>query len=430
MRLRTIALILTGALGMAGCGIYGASPGPPSSPVRPPARVSATSGSPTPSPGAPVHRAAAVGWYALPLEHTTAGDTIITGFRVDGGHLAILAAKFRVGSNPVPLQYAYHWDPSQLEGPRSSTVSAPRGLLYGPPRTSVQLTFPPSGKPPLFTEGKKVVAPFPSGVAVYQSGINPATQPGPLDNTVIGVRGPWVWVALKGPKQPPFHGIVWHYRTWNRIMAFNLHTRRYYLYPIPRLTSFAGIYDAWGYSPAFGVDGSRVLIGVGPWLGVFPANPPTAVSPVVRGPSLDELSRRTHVMRQQLSALYWQASDGLAAEWNCVIMKDPSQAACPKGPATATSWVLTDGPAVINHGDYPARLLWAADFPLSSNPSANRQRNRMVRTILRLSSSPLVTAEIAYPDPAKARAHFHRRPPIALPGYTIRNGYYWAKSGR
>ncbi len=423
------ALVLTLALagfGLAGCGGGGA-------PVS--AGSTAVSSPPTSaSPAKAQHgeNGAPIGWTYLNVGARTGGPSVIVKLLASGGTLDLIV------SHPVttsagaeifrPLLMRYNLASGDLSGPSTSPYAFPHTLATATPTSSVALYYPTFDKPPVFVRAgsQSEIAPFPSAVPTYYSGINPATNPGPLDNVVIGTTGQWVWVALKGPAAAPFSGLVWQFRHWNRILAVNLQTRQFFVYPIPPSSSLASVNPGWWEAPGFASAGQRVYIAVGSWLGVFPSVPTSRAPVVLTGPPAALTAARGRQMMAALSALYWQASDGLASYWNCSVMQDPSLTACP-APTSGSlngSWVLD--PTVFNHGDYPAAFLWAASFPLVPGSAMANTRAQMVATILRLVQSPLTTAQILYPTAAAARAGFHDTPPTPLPGFTIKGSYYWA----
>ncbi len=414
------AIFLAAALmgfSLAGCGV-GASP---TSAARAPTSSPRTRSVP------PV-----VGWTYLNVDAQTGGHTVIVKLRADRGGLDLIVSRgitTKAGAETFePLLLRYNATTGSLSRPVASPYAVPPTLAFASPATSVTLSFPIFGKPPIFisTGSQSEIAPFPPGVPAYDSGINPATDPGTLDNVVIGTSGSWVWVALKGPAKAPAAGLVWQFRHWNRILAFNLRTHQYFVYPIPRSSSLAAVNPGWWQAPAFVAANHRVFIAVGSWLGVFPSMPTAHRLAVLKGPPAALIAKRTSRMMAALSNLYWQASDGLAAYWNCSVMQDPNSQACPGGASGVPyrSWVLN--PAVFNHGDYPETLIWAASFPLVPGSALAAKRNRMLSTILRLARSPLTTAQIVYPTAAAAQAGFHDTPPTALPGFAIRGEYYWA----
>src|SRR5581483_6564342 len=98
----------------------------------------------------------------------------------------------------------------------------------------------------------------------------PMGDPGSFDNQILGQSGNWVWIAMKGPGEPPIPQLVWGYRQWNRILAVNTQTNVMKVFSIPNGTSRT---NTWSNTPGFGVVGTTVYIGTGNWLGAFPVNP-------------------------------------------------------------------------------------------------------------------------------------------------------------
>ena len=299
----------------------------------------------------------------------------------------------------------------------------------GTATTSYQLT-PSAGNAPVITNGKtRARVPWPAAIPTYTSGENPAASLFGLDNNVVGQAGRWLWVALKGPKSPPASPLtgIWGYRRWDRLVALNAETGQAVVYPIPADWS-AAVYGAlWAHPPTFApLAGGGGLVALGHWVAAVPANPAgTAALPVRTGvaslsPTAAEQDQAVTLVTQQA----WASINADAAFWNCYVMANPSAAACPHGAAVFGGSALSMQTTYYNHGAVGFGLLWAMTLPLAT---ASQTARTTAETLLAngLAGSYL-TSWIAWPSAAAVRAHFHGQPPYSLPGYTRRQGYYWA----
>jgi hypothetical protein len=305
------------------------------------------------------------------------------------------------------------WSEAQTE---SQPVSAQ--MLPAEGEWSLQFTIHRIGQPVQATLVQSATSiPIPSNVPMYSSGMNPEMDnPGELDNRVLGQTGHWVWLALKGPAHSPLHTFAWHYRYWNRIVAVNVETQQTVVYPIPRETS--PLYT-WTQAPLFAEDGSSVLIAIGEWLGNLPANPGNSLTvPILQPEPATNVQTDTSSMLKTLRGLQKSAATGLADTWNVTISKDVADG----DNGGAQSWVMN--PSIMNHGDYPQSLLYAAEFPTTPGSTAADEQQKLLTSILSMLHSPLTTAWVEFPSPSAERAHFHDTPPTALPGYVIQGGLY------
>lgn len=255
---------------------------------------------------------------------------------------------------------------------------------------------------------------IPSSIPAYASEVNPQMgDPGTFDNQILGQTGDWVWIAMKGPGDPPIPQLVWGYRQWNRILAVNTQTKQMHVFSIPKGTS--PVYT-WDVTPGFGVVGSTVYVGTSNWLGAFPTNPTDESSlPILVPEPAEDVAADEAKMLQTLTDMESQAAAGITNFWNEYVMNGDQN-------VTNNTWI--GNPAIYNHGDYPTELYWALNFPLEPGSQADKERMELVSEIQQLINSPLTMVWIAYPDPASMKSHFHSTPPTAVPGYKIVNGYY------
>jgi hypothetical protein len=282
---------------------------------------------------------------------------------------------------------------------------------------------------PVITDGQTVVLAWPASIPTYTSGENPAANPFGVDNAVVGQTGRWVWAALKGPKNPPpgIPDAVWGYRRWDRLVALNLDTSRYAVYAIPADGSEALYGPLWEHPPVFGtLPSGDGLVALGHWAAVVPADPAGVASLRVLGrspttPSAALQRQAARLVNQQA----WDSINADAAFWNCYVMADPSTAACPHGASVFGGTALSMQPTYFNHGDLGFGLLWAMTLPITL-PSLEQSRASAEALLAKGLAGSYMMSWIAYPSAAEVRAHFNGQPPYPLPGYTRRQGYYWA----
>lgn len=354
------------------------------------------------------------GWRYVEIPTSFGASSQIGGIDSLNGNIQMTIISEQTTGNSIQNEYAtgtYQLDTNQLSDRQEST-KAPNGY-----KGSWKLTFGRmNGQQPVTMTlvGNGTSIPIPSSIPAYVSEINPApADPGNFDNRILGQTGDWVWIAMKGPGDPPMPGLVWGYRQWNRILAINTKSRETQVFSIPRRTSET---DTWNNTPGFAVIGDTVYVATGNWVGTFPAAPTNQSSITIRVPEPQSVVAADQAkMLNTLSDLETEAATGIAGYWNNYVMKGNEK-------ATNDSWI--GDPAVYNHGDYPPDLYWALNFPLKSGTQAYNQRAALVREIEQLLKSPLTMAWVAYPDPSSMRAHFQSTPPTAIPGYHIVNGYY------
>ncbi|WP_062307765.1 hypothetical protein [Alicyclobacillus sendaiensis] len=320
---------------------------------------------------------------------------------------------------------------------------------HGPVRLNFQSGFP-SGfrtEPVTVEVAGKPAAKWPSSIPMYGSLVNPETwPPGSWDNLILGQVGPWIWVALKGPGSLPSPlralPVSWGYRVWNRLVAFNVQTGQAAEYPIPRSVSIGSWLEMETPNltvPTLAVQGDKVWVGVGEWIGCFPAKPtlPPRVSvaevnaPDIRSP---DASYTESVGQAALDALRADAVAGaqsLASYWNRLV-----GAKVPGVPPFSdyqsgklATWNLSLPP--LDHGSLPPLLLWSLTFPYDAGSAADGERNELARTIAAIVASPLNFAakDASSESAVEVLAEFHHRPPMALPGFVIRGDAYWPANG-
>lgn len=294
--------------------------------------------------------------------------------------------------------------------------------------TAYQLVHP-AGGPPQVTGGS-TTAPlaWPAAITTYTSGENPAGNQFAVDNAVIGQTGHWLWAALKGPQSPPTEAIplTWGYRRWDRLVALNNATGQYQVYPIPPEASEALYGPVWENPPVFAALASGAgLVAVGHWVATVPADPSGVGSLPMLGasavpPAADETAAVSLITQQA-----WASINADAAFWNCYVMADSSKAACPNGASVFGGSALSMQPTYYNHGSVSFSLLWAMTLPMSTT-SEEQARAKAEDLLAKGLAGSYLMAWIGSPSASALRAHFSGQPPHPLPGYTRRQGYYWA----
>jgi len=405
-----------------------------------PARASAAAQT-SPSP--------AVGWYAVPIGQTYGDLAVIAGIQPEGERLRVVV---RVDvRNDQGWITGHRWNAAWFT-PATGELQ-PAGSL--PPQTQrtyagpVHLEFSnafPSGFQPvpgMVEVGGKPAAKWPSSIPMYGSLINPASQPaGSWDNVILGQVGNWVWVALKGPQDPPLYPhawpIIWGFRTWDRLVEFNVMTGQAVEYAVPMSYGYGSWMDMVTPNqvlPSFAREGQRVFVAAGEWVGSFPAVPETAAAPpaVVRAASpirvaasASYVAREDRAAMADLQADERQAAEMLASYWDTEmgahVRGVPPFSAYQTGKMHA--WNMD--PSIPNHGDLPSDLLWALRFPFAAGSPEDQARLELGRAILAMLQSRLQADAYGVLDltPKQVVAQFHGNPPISLPGYSIRNHLY------
>ncbi len=413
--LHKVFAVMAGGLLLAGCGTAATTS---ASRTIYPAKPRSASGR-----SARATTAARVGWRHLSLPY--AMD--IRGIRAgSGSNVTLVLEASPDASNPegVWATVSYNWRTGVLG---TETTGAPPTR---PVVTSYQLVQASNGLPIITGGSSTAPVAWPASIPTYTSGENPATNQFGVDNAVVGETGQWLWAALKGPKNPPTPAIplTWGYRHWDRLVALNRSTGQYQVYPIPPDLSSALYRPLWFNAPVFSTLASGDgLVGVGHWVAVVPADP----SGVISLPTLGTLPVTTAADESAavtlLSHTAWTSIDADAAFWNCYVMADPNKSACPNGASVLGGSALSMQPAYYNHGSMGFSLLWAMTLPMSS--ASEEQARTTAETLMAkgLAGSYLM-AWIGSPSASALRAHFHGEPPHPLPGYSRRQGYYWATS--
>ncbi|SFU96690.1 hypothetical protein [Alicyclobacillus macrosporangiidus] len=353
------------------------------------------------------------GWRYIDLTPVFGGDAQIVGLQPRESVLTVTASYDTSSAGDIVYQSApldlrtWKFSSQGVPAEQPAKYTGPWTLRFGPVNRHkpVQITLVHDGKPAFS---------LPSSIPGYASLINPAGEdPGSYDNRILGQTGPWLWLAMKGPENPPIPELLWGYRVWDRIVAVNVQTQQVCVFPIPKSTSPV---STWDVTPAFAERNGIVYVGTGSWLGLLPANP-TATSKV------DVIQAEPASIRQQdetamLNALQERvtsAADGLALMWNHFVMQGNTK-------TILDSWIFD--PVWLVHGTLPQDIIWALDFPLQEDSAAYQKRAKLVADLEALLHNPLPSAWVALSEPAKLRSYFHATPPTPLPGYTIRQGYY------
>ncbi|MHB1628640.1 MAG: hypothetical protein ACYCVB_09785 [Bacilli bacterium] len=376
---------------------------------------------------------ATYGWRYVNLKQTFLRNVRFQAFAVAPHALRVTVMRYEQSGNELLPTY----ETALLSLPAGTFSDiAPASHPYVPPHGPIHLVWPASFPTHFQTQsvkieqGGKPIATWPKVIPLYGSASNPQTAaaPGHLDNRILGQTGNWLWVALKGPHTPPRYPLskfwLFGFRYWNRLVALNVKTAQYRLYAIPRSTSYA--YDSlgWNAHPVFTSTKGMVYVGIGSWVGTFPANPEKfAQVPILSRPSAQLVQARARLMIASLTELEWQEINSLAAYWDHL-----KGARVPGMAQYLNGYVPWNAQSVIfNHGDLPSQLVWAFDFPLAHDSSLFHERNTIeTETLTLLNSSlngyqwtPVITTH------AQVLKYFHNRPPYPLPGYTIRDGAYW-----
>ncbi|SIS99717.1 hypothetical protein [Alicyclobacillus vulcanalis] len=386
-----------------------------------------------------------VGWYAVPLGRAYGDLAAIAGVDPEGARVRLVVRADAQGSTAkARLEDAWFTPSTGAFQPAGSVPAQTQRSYAGPVHLVFSNTFPTSFQPVQVTvevDGRHA-AKWPSAVPMYGSLVNPETlSPGSWDNVVLGQVGDWVWVALKGPQYPPLYPhswpITWGFRVWNRVVAFNVVTGAAVVYSVPRsygLGSWSELTTPNEILPSFAEAGGRVYVGIGEWLGVLPAVPPGQVpagavhasSVAIRlAPNAAYVAQEDERALDTLRSFTDEAARVLASYWD-------TEAGVHVSGVPAFSFYQRDmerawnlDPAIVNHGDLPTELLWAMSFPVATGSEAVMRR-RLSSEVLSMLQSPL--QQDAYgmvvKTPSQVMAQFHGRPPLQLPGFSIRGNAY------
>lgn len=370
-----------------------------------------------------------VTWYRLPLRQRMGYPARVAAMTAQNHRVLLKVVSYIDPANPqVRATRWVAWQAGSLavgtllsenSRPASSSASAyqllPAAQEGGPARLM-------DGPAPALTA-------WPKAVATYTSLANPAGNQFQMDNEVIGQAGPWIYVALKGPKAPAVSlaGEIWGYRYWNRLVALNVKTGQYRLLALPRSYSETLDYPLWENPPSFAASAHHIYVGVGEWVGVFPENPLSIERTVRHGAPTAALDQaRVDAAQRLVNTESWQSVDADAAFWNCYVMKDTSVNACPGGTGYPASLALSQQPTFFNHGDVGFALAWALNLPMDAS-QASARRAAVTRFDAALSGS-LFMNWIAINSAAGIRREFPGGPPKPLPGYYRKDRLYWAQS--
>ncbi|WP_100218640.1 hypothetical protein [Alicyclobacillus hesperidum] len=393
-----------------------------------------------------------IGWYDVPIITSFGPDSAIAGLRVQDGRLQLLIRTDTPVNHASGFVFSKMWHTAWFN-PAADTVqpagevpAQAQATYQGPAKLVFPATFPSNFQAQAVTvdvQGKPA-AKWPGAIPMYGSAANPeGPAPGTLDNQILGQVGNWLWVALKGPQYPPFYPkqqpLLWAFRHWDRLVAFNLQTGQAVEYSIPpSYTEYI-----WTVStgtnlvlPTWVRSGNDVWVAVGQWVGCFPANPSPsaasgnvvrAISPVLRKPSGAYVRAETKAAIATLSSDEQELADSLASYWDTVVGA--------KVPGVPSFHVYQDGqrtawnmnPAIYNHGDLPSDFIWALEFPFATSDPLASERTQLGQQILSILRNPINTDAIGMipMTPQQVEAQFHYKPPVALPGYVIRDNAYW-----
>ncbi|WP_245783853.1 hypothetical protein [Alicyclobacillus macrosporangiidus] len=395
----------------------------------------------------------AFGWYFVPLASTIGPNEAIAGLSVNGDRLELLIRTDSVDDNGnVTFSKVWHrawFDPETATLTKEPDTPARSQQTYdGSVSLQFPMTFPDHFQPQTVAveiDGKPA-AKWPDAIPMYGSAANPSgSTPGDLDNRILGQVGDWIWVALKGPQYPPLYPnqgpLLWGFRRWDRLVAFDVRTGDAVQYAIPASYSRYVWMVSSGADlvvPTFARDGDHVWVAVGEWIGCFPADPMVSAgagtvtqggSPVLHGPEDAYVRSQAQQMMAELSAKQREIADCLASYWDTAVGAHvpgiPSFDAYSAGQRAA--WNLET--VIYNHGVLPPDLVWAMEFPLPEDDPLVRQRTMIERTVLSLVQSPLNldAMGVVTKPPQAVVQEFHGKPPVTLPGYEIRNNAYWPK---
>ncbi|ACV58270.1 hypothetical protein [Alicyclobacillus acidocaldarius] len=403
-----------------------------------PAQTGAAQVSPTP----------AVGWYAVPIGQAYGDLAVIAGVEPEGARLRI-TVRVEVRNHEgwiMSHRWAAAWftpATGRLQ-PAGSLPAQTQRTYAGPVHLEFSSGFPSGfvSVPVTVEVGGKPAAKWPSSIPTYGSLVNPETfPPGSWDNVILGQVGNWIWVALKGPKDPPFspHAwpITWGFRTWDRLVAFDVVTGQAVEYAIPRSYGYGSWVDMVtpnAVLPSFAREGNRVYVAVGEWVGCFPAVPePAGASTVLRAASPVRVVASGFYVAQEgraaladLAADERQAAGFLASYWDTEMGAHVPGVPPLSAYQTGKMRAWNQDPAILNHGDLPSDLLWSLCFPFPAGSQSDAEREQMGRAILNMLQSRLQADAygVLALTPKQVVAQFHGNPPIALPGYVIRNHLY------
>jgi hypothetical protein len=380
------------------------------------------------------------GWDYVMLPRRLGPNVNIVGLSEQHGRILATVQRERVAGIAEQLQFwTATWTPGRSELTGWKQGGGPAVPYAGP----IRLVFPSQlprdfAVQPVTIETVSrgtgtVIARWPSAVPAYGSDETPqVTIPGLVDNQILAQEGGWLWIAMKGPQYPPLYPhagpLSAGFRYWNRLIALNLVTGAYRVYRIPRTYALQQS-PFMEPRPALLLRGSEVVAAVGSWIGILPAPGTGTTSVPVRVPAPPAIVERDGATAlSDLRYLYAQEANGLAAYWDSVMGRHvPGLPLYPSG-RTPAGW-NTD-PVIFNHQVYPADLIWAMEFPFAPGSRMADTRARLAASIVHLLASRLngyasSPVEVSY---ATIRQAFKGKPPLTLPGYTVRDNVYWPDS--
>ncbi|MDA8205662.1 MAG: hypothetical protein M0Z36_06305 [Thermaerobacter sp.] len=364
-------------------------------------------------------------WQWLSLRTKAGSPSLIAAISPSGHQLTIWVATYIGMYDAHPKISRIAWNlTSHALGQTHAALAAPSPASS--PAYQLISESPDKAKPVLMHGTSRAPIAWPAAVPTYMSGINPATTPFRLDNRVIGQSGQWLWVALKGPANDPVAlRSVWGFRHWNRLVALNVRSGQYRLFALPRAQSEVLTGPLWYAPPTFAANQNWVYIGIGSWLGRFPANPLSVNAvKVYGGPPAHLTQERRKRALSILTNASWKSVDADAAFWNCYVMNDPNTKACAPGVRYPNSPALSQQFTYFNHGSIPVTLQWATQLPLSA--AENRVRTADIARLKASLKASLLMRWVASPSPAALRKDYPHGPPYPLPGYYRKDGLYWA----
>ncbi|WP_206886225.1 hypothetical protein [Alicyclobacillus mali (ex Roth et al. 2021)] len=392
-----------------------------------------------------------MGWYFVPIASMYGDMAVIAGIRPGKGRLKLWIRDDRFQGEGVT--FAKTWDvawftPATGVLTRAGTMPSRAQSRYN---GSVQLVFPyqwPTGGHPVEVSvrmGTRPGPPWPAAIPMYGSDMTPASfAPGAWDNLILGQVGDWVWVALKGPESPPLPGgtfaTLWGYRTWDRLVAFNTKTGQAVQYPILRSYSIGSYIEMVTPNltvPSFAVQGDRVDVGVGEWIGSFPAKPSIPAhadvlriqAPIIHVPDSAYVESTGQAALDALNLDVELAAQSLASYWDSLV--GVSVPGLPPFSEYRTGKLLAWNlyPTLVNHGSLPPDMLWSLMFPYPAKSSVDAERNELAEEVVAIMQSPLDwdAENMGAISARDVIARFHHRPPMALPGYVVRGDAYWPK---
>ncbi len=396
------------------------------------------------------------GWKFVDL-HNFGQNAIIDGLSLkNGGEIQMTIRHDMMFPNGAmtfsKTFYTATYNPSTNVAIETGTVvSHPQKKYSGPIALNFPATFPRKFQTQTVSVTDKgvMLSAWPTSIPLYGSAANPQTSsPGALDNQIIGQTGNNLWVALKGPQYPPLYPqqgpLLWGFRYWNRLVELNMNTGTAVVYTIPRTYS---LYQSESLStnslvvPSFLLEGQNVFVSVGSWMGEFPVTPPSSrnskgitsgnvtkvTSRILITPPANYVPDQAQAAMNELSTLSQQEAMSLASYWDTVVGATVPGVPPYKDYQDGKQQTWNTDPVIENHGSLPSSLVWAMEFPLSQCDPMFVKRKAIELSILHMLQSSLNADAIGIvpKSPAQVQAQFSGHPPLALPGFQVRNNLYW-----